>query len=78
MCYTAAHMGVDQPSAGAWGIYDLIDEETQKKRVGWKEYPMSRYGLTQAMPDMCLEVCEEGGVGLPVQTAVFLMKWSNI
>ena len=27
MCYTAAPMGVDQPSAGAWGIYDLIDEE---------------------------------------------------
>ena len=70
MCYTAAPMGVDQPSAGAWGIYDLIDEETQKKRVGWKEYPMYRYGLTQAMPDMCLEVCEEGGVkGVWIQTS---------
>ena len=31
---------------------------------------MYRYGLTQAMPDMCLEVCEEGGVkGVWIQTS---------
>ena len=70
MCYTASPMGVDQPSAGAWGIYDLINEEMQKKRVGWKEFPMYRYGLTQAMPDMCLEYMEEGKVkGVWIQTS---------
>ena len=70
MCYTASPMGVDQPSAGAWGIYDLINEDMQKKRVGWKEFPMYRYGLTQAMPDMCLEYCEAGKVkGIWIQTS---------
>ena len=60
--FTASPMGVSQPSAGAWGYYDLLTDEMQKKRVGWKEYPMYRYGLTQAMPDMCLEECEKGKV----------------
>jgi len=69
MCYTAAPMGVDQPSAGAWGYYDLLDEETRKKRIGWKEYPMYRYGLTQSMPDMCLEAAEQGKLkGLWIQS----------
>ncbi len=68
--YTAAPMGVDQPSAGAWGYYDLLSEEMQKKRIGWAEYPMYRYGLTQSMPDMALEVAEAGGLkGLWIQTS---------
>ena len=61
MCYTASPMGVDQPSAGAWGIYDLINEEMQKKRVGWKEFPMYRYGLTQA----CLLYTSRAKTGKP-------------
>ena len=70
MVYTAAPMGVDQPSAGAWGYYDMLTEEQQKKRVGWAEYPMYRYGLTQSMPDMCLEECENDRVkGLWLQTS---------
>lgn len=68
--YTAAPMGVDQPSAGAWGYYDLLPEEMQKKRIGWDEYPMYRYGLTQAMPDMCLEAAEQGKLkGLWIQSS---------
>jgi anaerobic selenocysteine-containing dehydrogenase len=70
MVYTAAPMGIDQPSAGAWGYYDILTEEQQKKRIGWTEYPMYRYGLTQSMPDMCLEECEAGRVkGLWLQTS---------
>ena len=70
MVYTAAPMGIDPPSAGAWGYYDILTEEQQKKRVGWKEYPMYRYGLTQSMPDLCLEECEAGRVkGLWLQTS---------
>jgi anaerobic selenocysteine-containing dehydrogenase len=70
MVYTAAPMGIDPPSAGAWGYYDILTEEQQKKRIGWSEYPMYRYGLTQSMPDMCLEECEAGNVkGLWLQTS---------
>jgi anaerobic selenocysteine-containing dehydrogenase len=70
MVYTTAPMGIDQPSAGAWGYYDILTEEQQKKRIGWTEYPMYRYGLTQSMPDMCLEECEAGRVkGLWLQTS---------
>lgn len=68
--YTAAPMGVDQPSAGAWGYYDLLSEEMQKKRLGWKEFPMYRYGLTQAMPDLALETAEAGKLkGLWIQSS---------
>ncbi len=68
--YTAAPMGVNQPSAGAWGYYDLLSEEMQKKRIGWEKYPMYRYGLTQAMPDMCLEEAEAGRLkGLWIQSS---------
>jgi anaerobic selenocysteine-containing dehydrogenase len=68
--YTAAPMGIDPPSAGAWGYYDILTEEQQKKRIGWKEYPMYRYGLTQSMPDLCLEETEADRVkGLWLQTS---------
>ncbi|GHT79409.1 dehydrogenase [Actinomycetota bacterium] len=68
--FTAAPMGINQPSAGAWGYYDLLTEEMQKTRVGWKEFPMYRYGLTQAQPDMCLELAEQGKVkALWIQTS---------
>ena len=60
MCYTAAPMGVDQPSAGGWGYYDLLSEDMMKKRVGWMEFPMYRYGLTQSNPDIELLEHQQG------------------
>ena len=69
--YTEAPMGVNPPSAGAWGYYDVLTPEMQKRRIGWQEYPMYRYGLTQAgPPDLILEVAEAGGLkGLWIQSS---------
>lgn len=69
--FTESPMGVSQPSAGAWGYYDVLTPEMQKRRIGWQEYPMYRYGLTQAgPPDLILEVAEAGGLkGLWIQSS---------
>ncbi|MDR1185737.1 MAG: molybdopterin-dependent oxidoreductase [Coriobacteriales bacterium] len=68
--FTQFPMDVRQMMSGGWGYEEFLSEEMQKKRIGYDEYPMYRFGLLNAQPDLALERAEAGLLkGLWIQSS---------